>query len=117
MSLSTEAASVAADAVLALCDGGRLRIFGTTKLLADLPLPGFNLAVDGSATAHTIPPAYAKQTGTAEFFEVIAPDGETVFDGTVGTKNSGADLILNKVKIAAGARVTVVAFTYTQQRG
>lgn len=117
MSLSPKAASVAADAVLAMADGGWLRVLGTQQVLAELalPNPAFNKAIDGYATAHGIASAVARATGIADRVEVIGPTGETVFTGSVGTKD--ADLILNTTRIVADARVTVMSLTYTQRRG
>lgn len=129
-SLTNAAASAAADAVTALANGGKLRIYSGTKpanadtalsgntLLAELALSStaFGSASNGVATANSITDdSSANASGTASFFRVFKSDGTTaVFDGTVGT--SGADLNLNSTSISSGATVSVSSLTYTQSK-
>lgn len=130
-SLSNAAASAAADTVLALLDGGYLRIYSGVQpatadtalaaqvLLAELLFgsPAFGAAVAGVATANAITAdAAANATGTATWFRALQSNGTTVvFDGSVGT-SAAANLALNSVAIALGAAVSVSSFTYTQQK-
>lgn len=130
--LADAAKNAAADAVAALCNGGKLRIYdstggtgqpadpdsavGSQVLLAELTFgnPAFGAAVAGVATANAITgDATADATGTATWFRVVKSDGTTkVFDGSVGTATS--NLVLNTVSIVAGATVNVTSLTYTQ---
>lgn len=129
-SLTNTAANAAADAVTALANSGKLRIYSGTKpatadtalsgntLLAELTMnaTAFGAASAGVATANSITSdSSADATGTATFFRLFKSDGTTVIcDGTVGT--SGCDLNINTTSIVAGAVVAVSAFTYTQSK-
>ena len=129
-SLTNAAASAAADAVTALANSGKLRIYSGTKptnadtalsgntLLAELTFgaTAFGAASNGVATANSITSdSSADATGTATFFRVFKSDGTTaVWDGTVGT--SGCDLNLNSTSISSGAAVSVSSLTYTQSK-
>jgi hypothetical protein len=125
--LSDTGANAAADAVCALLNSGKLRIYTTPQatdantalgaqvLLAELTFnaTAFGGAVAGVSTANAIVSATAVATGTAVWFRALKSDGTTViFDGSVGTATS--NLILNSVAIQSGATVSVSAFTYTQ---
>lgn len=127
--MSAVAASVAADAVCRLLDGGYLRIYDggqpespdhapLSELLAELQwnYPAFSPAVEGIAEAMPITPErHARATGTATWFRALRMDGVTaVFDGRVGTQRS--DLVLDTVEIAAGAYVRVEQYAYEQER-
>lgn len=129
--LSNVAANAEADAVAALANSGKLRIYDGTQaatadtavgaqvLLAELTFgnPAFGAAVAGVATANAITQdASADNTGTATWMRVLKSDGVTVlFDGSVGT--SGCNLNLNSVAISSGAAVQVTALTFTAQKG
>lgn len=129
--LSNVGANAEADAVCALANSGKLRIYDGTQaatadtaigaqvLLAELTFgnPAFGAAVAGVATANAITQdASADNTGTATWFRVLQSNGTTVlFDGSAGT--SGANLNLNSVAISAGAAVQVTALTFTAQKG
>jgi hypothetical protein len=132
---SDEAAKAAVDALAALANSGKLRIYdgaqptdantavGAQVLLAELSLSStaFGAAVaSGSAgskvvtaTAATITDdSTADASGTAAWFRVVKSNGTSVvFDGSVGT--SGADLNLATVAIVAAADVAVTSFTIT----
>ena len=124
--LADTAKNAAADAVCALANSGKLRIYSGTQpadpdsaattLLAELTLgaTAFGAAVAGVATANAITgDTSADSTGTATWFRVLKSDGTTkLFDGSVGTAT--ADLILSTTSIVATAPVSVSAFTYTQ---
>jgi hypothetical protein len=132
---SDEAAKAAVDALAALCNSGKLRIYdgsqptdantaiGAQVQLAELTLSSTAFgasAASGSAgskivtaTANTITDdSSADATGTAAWFRVLKSNGTSiVFDGSVGT--SGADLNLATVSIVSGADVAVTSFTIT----
>lgn len=131
--LTNLSASAAADAVVDRVDqgagAGKLRIYDGTQpatadtaigaqvLLAELTFsdPAFGAASSGVATANAITTdSSANATGTATWFRVVDSDGVAIWDGTVGLATS--DLILNATAIAAGAAVSVTAFTYTQSK-
>lgn len=131
--LTNASASAAADAVVDRIDAGaaagKLRIYdgaqpatadtaiGAQVKLAELTFsdPAFGNAANGVATANAITAdSAADATGTAAWFRVVDSDGNTVYDGTVGT--SGADLNLNTTSIVANAEVAVSSLTYTQSK-
>jgi hypothetical protein len=133
---SDTAVKAAVDAVAALCNSGKLRIYdgsqptdantalGSQVKLAELTLGSTAFAASvasGSAgskvvtaTANSITgDTSADATGTASWFRVVKSDGTTiVFDGTVGT--SGCDLNLATTSIVAAEEVDVTSFTITQ---
>jgi hypothetical protein len=127
---SNAAANAACDAMAALCNSGKLRIYtgsqpadgdtaiGAVTLLAELTMnaTAFGAAVAGVATAAAITgDTSADATGTAAWFRVWKSDGTSpVFDGSVGT--SGADCNLNTTALVAGAAVTVTALTLTEAK-
>lgn len=122
--------SLAADAVCAQANGGKLVIYsGVAPVDADAALSGntvlaeldmsataFGAAVAGLATANAVASdTSANATGTATFFRVLKSDGTTVvFQGTVGT--SGAELNMTSTAIVAGVTVAVSSLTYTQAK-
>ena len=128
---SNAAVSAAADAVTALLNSGKLRIYDgsqpatantaitTQNLLAELTFnsTAFGAASNGVATANAITSdTSADATGTATWFRALKSDGTTpVFDGSVGT--SSADLVLNSVAISSGAQVSITSFTSTENKG
>jgi hypothetical protein len=123
-------ANAAADAAVALADGGKLRIYSGSQpataatavsgqtLLAELTLgsPAFGAASNGVATANSITAdSSADATGTAAWFRVVSSGGTGLWDGSVAT--SGADLNLDSVSIVAGGNVSVSSFTFTESLG
>lgn len=126
------AANAAVDAMAALLNAGKLRIYAGAQpadadtalsgqtLLAELTFanPAFGAGVAGVATANAITgDATADATGTAAFFRALKSDGVTVvYDGSVGAGGS-FDLVLNTVAIQAGAQVNVTALTLTESKG
>jgi hypothetical protein len=97
---ATAALNAMCDALAALCNGGKLRIYdgaqpanantavSTQVLLAELTMgnPAFAAAVAGVAAANAITQdSDADATGTATWFRVVKADGVTaVLDGNVG---------------------------------
>lgn len=134
MALNTQLTNLAVntmvDALTALANSGKLRIYdgtqaatadtavGAQTLLAELTLnaTAFGAASAGVATAGAITAdSSANATGTASWFRVVKSDGTTVlWDGSVGT--SGANLNLNSTSIASGQNVAVSSFTFTAQK-
>jgi hypothetical protein len=127
---STEAINAEANAVCALCNSGKLRVYDGLQpvdpdvaitdqnLLAELTFSAtaFGAAVNGAAAANAITKdSSADRTGTATWFRAFKTDGiSPVFDGTVGT--TGADLNLNTVAIQANAELAITALTYTANK-
>lgn len=127
--LSTAAVNAAADAVTALLNGGKLRIYsgsqpanadaavGGGTLLAELTFgtPAFGAAVAGVATANAIAAdSDADATETAAWFRALTSANVPVYDGSVGA--SGADLNLNSVAIVQHAAVAIASLTYTHPK-
>ena len=126
--ISTAARNAAADNIVALLDGGNVRIYpgtrpgtpndatGETALVElDLANPAFGSAVDGVATAETIPSKAAAETGTATWFRGVDSGGNGVIDGSVGT--SGAEMNLNTVEFTQGVDVEITSWTVTMPSG
>lgn len=128
---TTTAANAACDAMAALANSGRLKVYDGTQpatantavttqtVLADLTMnaTAFGAAVAGVATANAITQdSSADATGTATWFRLYKSDNSTVIlDGSVGT--SGCDLNLSTTSIVAGAAVSITAFTLTESLG
>jgi hypothetical protein len=125
------AANAACDAMAALANSGRLKIYDGTQpatadtavttqnVLADLTMnaTAFGAAVAGVATANAITSdTSADATGTATWFRLYKSDNTTVIcDGSVGT--ASADMILTTVSIVAAAAVSITSFTLTESKG
>ena len=128
---SDAAANAACNAMAALCNSGKLRIYSGTQpanadasigagtLLAELTMnaTAFAGASAGVATANAITAdSSANDTGTAAWFRIWASDGTSpIYDGSVGT--TGCDLNLNTVSIVQAASVSVTALTLTESKG
>jgi hypothetical protein len=129
--LSYAAVNAEANALAALMNSGKLRIYsgdvptraddsiGSATLLAELTMnaTAFGAASNGVITAASITEdTGANATGTASFFRIWDSSGTTSYiQGTVGT--SDADLIMNSIAIQAGASVSVTSLTHTVVRG
>jgi hypothetical protein len=122
---ATAAIDAEADAVCALLNGGKLRIYtGAQPGSADAPLngqtllaelgfgaPAFAAAVAGMATANAIAKDDdAKASGTAAWFRCVTAGGAPVLDGSVGL----ADCTLNVPSVAfhQHAEISVTSFSY-----
>ncbi len=124
---SIVARNAAANAIAALANSGKLRIYSGTQpltpetgiggstLLAELTMnaTAFGSAAAGVITANAITSdTTADATGTAAWYRLWQSDGTTpLWDGTVGTATS--DMIMNSVAIQSGALVSCTALTYT----
>jgi hypothetical protein len=118
-----------ADAVCALLNGGKLRIYDGTQpatadtaitdqvLLAELTFgnPAFGAATAGVAAAEAITKdSSADHSGNASWFRALKSDNTPVYDGSVGV--SGCDLNLNRIDIQSGGEVSVTSLTYTHPK-
>ena len=132
--ISNAAAEAAAEAVVALCNTGTLRIYdgtkpatadtaagGDTHILAELT---FAATAKGSgsngvvAFAAITEDSDANATGTASWFRAFKSDGTSpVFDGTAGVTGGGFDLEMPTTSIVQHAEVTVSSLTYTASEG
>ena len=128
--ISSDSASVAADAVTKRVDGGFLRLYadsdqpgspdtvvpGRAILLVELVYgtPAFEPAKGGEAEAMPITSGRAIGRGRARWFRSFTKDRRPVYDGDVGLEKSGADLELGAVDIPVGAEVVVVSALYRQ---
>ena len=129
MALDTQiahaAANAAANALLALANGGTMKLYNGAKpasanvavssqtMLSShgLSATAFQAAVNGVAAANPIGNAAAAATGTATWFRVFTSGGAAVFDGTVGT--SGCNLNLNSVDIQINATVAIAGYSFS----
>lgn len=128
--LTNLAANTHADAVVALMNSGKLRIYdgaqpatadtavGAQALLAELT---FNATAGAAASGGVVTfnaitsDTSANATGTATWFRILKSDSTTmVMDGNVGT--SGCDLNLTTTSIVATTTVAITAGTYTAKK-
>jgi hypothetical protein len=128
--ISNVAAKAACDAVTALVNSGKVRIYSGTQptdpdtglsgntLLAELTLsatafaPSVDATGKATATANTITAdSSADAAGTAAWFRAVNSGGTAVIDGSVST--SGADMNLNSVNVTLGANVSISSWTFT----
>ena len=131
--ISNAAASAAANAVCALANGAKLRLYdGTQPATADTAIVAQNIlsehalgnpdepgAVNGVATFSAIgDDTDANNTGNATWFSVWnAADNARLFDGSVGVTGSGSDIEMPTVAIQQHATVSVTSFSYTASKG
>lgn len=124
--MSNAAVNAMADALSALLNSGKLRIYsGTQPATADTALSGNTLLAELTLNATAAPAASgglltfnsitsdssADNTGTASFFRLFKSDGTTVImDGTVGT--SGTNMVIATTSISAGQTVSCSSFTH-----
>lgn len=128
--LSYAAVNAEANALAALCNSGKLRIYsgtvpiraddsiGAAVLLAELTLnaTAWQTAVNGVLTANAITGANAGTTGAPSFFRAFNSAGTTAFiQGTAG--NTGCDLNLGVDTLQAGGMVNITGLTHTVPRG
>lgn len=125
---SVATANAACDAICARCDGGSIRIYGSSQPASPDDAPGtpllaeptfaataFAAANDGTAVANAITEdANAAATGAATWFRLCAADGSAVTDDECGLTGSGAALELSAIGIRAGDRVLVDHFSHTE---
>jgi hypothetical protein len=131
--LADAAANAEADAICALLNSGKLRLYnGAQPVTADTAIGGGNTllceltfnataaaaASGGVATFNAVTAdASANASGTPTFFRAVKSNGTTcVFDGTVGLV-SGYDCIIDAVPIVAAATVSVTSMSYTANKG
>jgi len=127
--INTAARNAAADAVAALVNGGRIRIYTATQpanpgtapsgtLLAEFTLsnPAFAAASNGTAALDVTPALtdFGLAAGTAAWFRILtsseaAGTGLGVIDGTVTASGGGGDMTLNTVTISVGVNVEITS--------
>lgn len=123
--------SAEADALGALLDNGKMRIYagakpatadtaiGAQTLLAELTFgaDAFPAAVNGLLTANAITgDAAADATGTATFFRALTAALAPLMDGTIG-EGAGFDAIIDSDAIQQDADVNVTSFTIQVSKG
>ncbi len=129
-----EAARAAVDAVAALANSGKLRVYtgtqpadanasiGAATMLGEFTMAATAFAAAtcsgsapnrvASAVANAIADISAAATGTATWFRLWKSNGTSaICDGSVGT--SGCDLNLTDVTITTGETMSVSSFTLT----
>jgi len=126
LTLSAAAVSAMADALGALLNGGKVRLYSgtrpatadtavTTQILLAAPTfanPAFAAAVAGVITANpVVDESDVPATGTAIWFRAVTSGGASVCDGTVGM--SAADCILSSTSIVQHGVVTVTSCVLT----
>ncbi len=125
------AVNAEATAVVALLNGGKLRLYtGTQPATADTAAAGTllaeltfaNPAISGSPSAGVATLAAltadgsANADGTPTWFRALKSDDTPVFDGTVGLV-SGYDCIIDAVPIVAATSVSCTVGSYTANKG
>jgi hypothetical protein len=121
------AVSVAADAVLRLLDaGGTLKVYAGPRparvedsvpyeqLLSEhrFSTEAFHPARGGRAEAKAITDAFARRSGTPTFFQACSPDGVAVFEGTVGARDEGANLVVSPPALRKDFSVSITRLTF-----
>lgn len=121
VSLSLAYASAQANAGGRLADNGFLRIYGGQQpssvdvevdgqpLLAELRFgPTAGVAIGGEFIfARIMPEKSARASGKATWYRALTDAGIPLLDGSVGGKDSGAALELDRVMIVEGAIVSI----------
>ena len=114
--LSGSLANELADTVTPRMNGGELRIFDGTKLLARLrfPDPAFSRAQGGMAIAGPLRGGRVEQDGLARGFSITDNDGNLLVTGRVGTSRRD-DMVLSQRALQRGAEVTITSCRYIQE--
>ena len=90
---------------------------GTLLINWALPVPAFGAASDdgtnATATANAVTAVNAADTGTAGYFRVENNAGTSLWQGTVGTSGSGADIELDTLDITSGREMDLTSWTVT----
>jgi len=131
--VSTQAASLKADAWATAMNGGIIRIYngakpatgnaalGAATLLGELTFgnPAFGAAANGLVTANAITKdASADNTGIAQFYRLFKADGTTPMgDGTCGIAGGGFDLEMPNTSITQFGEITCTGFTHQESLG
>ena len=128
MKTSIDSRNAEIDTLTTLLDGGFLKMFTgsqpaspeseeTGELLATLKFnaPSYASAINGRAKANPLGPDLdASGTGNAGWFRCYKSDGQTaLLDGSVGVKNSGADIEMNSVSIQIHTEVSLEGLDIT----
>jgi hypothetical protein len=130
---STGAVVAACSAITVLLNAGVLRIYsggqpgsanaavtaGNVALSShNFAATAFGASVAGVASAGAITDCSAAFSGTATWFRALQTGGlVAVWDGSVATTGTLADLNLNSIAISADALVSITALTFTVNAG
>ena len=114
--LSGSLANELADTVTPRMNGGELRIFDGTKLLARLrfPDPAFSRAQGGVAISGPLRGGRVEQDGLARGFSITDRTGNLLATGSVGTTRR-SDMVLSQRALQRGADVTIASCRYIQE--
>ena len=108
------------------CNSARIEIYdGKQPVDGDAPVngkllgapqfasPAFHKAQGLAILAFPIKDdANGDASGTPGFFRVVAGDGSTVFDGTVGGIGDGCDMEFDTTEFQKSGRIRIETFTY-----
>jgi hypothetical protein len=125
--LSVAARNAATDAVTALANGGRIRIYTGAQPAAGgaasgtmlwespaLPTPAFDPAVNGVGALVAAQSGPIVATGTAGWFRVTDISDQVVWDGSIGEIGDGDqnNLELDEVELVSGGTCTLDSLTF-----
>lgn len=117
ITLQTNARNAAASAVGTLLNGGTI-VFQTaasaTAATVTFNATAFGAPATGTITANAITADTNVVGGTITKFEARNSSAAVVFTGTVTATGGGGDITLSSVTLAAGEKLEVTSFTYTQ---
>jgi hypothetical protein len=113
--LSQIAKNIVADSLVTAASGGTLRMMSKTKeVIADFSIPSpAGTVVDGTINFDAPSAAVAISKAIASQYWVYDKDSVPLWDGSIGTAASGADMTLNSVDISIGAYVSIKNWTRT----
>lgn len=122
LTISDAARTAAADAIVDLVDAGTTDASGDLVLMTSgdvevatlvLANPAFGAASAGVATATGITNDSSATGGTIAKFKVVDRDNTEIFNGSVGTTGSGADLTMASTIVGDGDIVAMTSLTFT----
>lgn len=114
--LQTNARNAAADAIAALLSGGTIQLLTSADAVVatlDLPVPAFDPAASGVATAEAIAAVTVSAAGTVAKWQGRTSANAPVIDGDVTTAGGGGSMILTSLTFAEGEQVQITALTLT----
>jgi len=90
-------------------------ITGTQLANFLLPVPAWTVSAGVATLTNTWQTLSAVGTGTAGWFYIGPPDGNTIIImGSVGLSGSGADMIVDNTSFLTGQAFSVLSFTMTE---
>lgn len=124
MTLTSAAASAAADAVVDLLDGGSgdstgdIAFYnaGATTLLCtcNLAATAFGAASSGVATAGAVSQGTVQIAGTIALALFRNKSNTEIFRGSVSLAGAGGDIVLSGTAVNVNDTIDITALTYTQ---